>query len=38
MGDVGCMLHLEGRLRRSGDQTTRVMHVAEVLVHAAGEG
>lgn len=36
MGDVGCMLHLEGRLRRSGDATTRVMHVAEVLVHAAG--
>lgn len=34
MGDLGCMLHLEGRLRRCGDQQTRVMHLAEVL---AGE-
>lgn len=32
MGDLGCMLHLEGRLRRCGDEQTRVMHVAEVLV------
>lgn len=37
MGDVGCMLHLEGRLRRLGDATTQVMHVAEVLVHEAGD-
>jgi len=35
MGDLGCMLNIEGRLRRSGDTTTRVMHIAEVL---AGEG
>ena len=30
MGDLGCMLHLEGRLRRNGEKT-RVMHIAEVL-------
>ncbi|MBS0321436.1 MAG: (Fe-S)-binding protein [Proteobacteria bacterium] len=34
MGDVGCMLNVEGRLRRRGD-TVRVLHVAEVL---AGDG
>jgi L-lactate dehydrogenase complex protein LldE len=34
LGDLGCMLNIEGRLRRRGDQTTRVLHVAEVL---AGE-
>lgn len=31
MGDVGCMLHIEGRLRRMGDDKTQVRHVAEVL-------
>jgi L-lactate dehydrogenase complex protein LldE len=31
LGDLGCMLHLEGRLRRTGDATTRVLHVAQVL-------
>ncbi len=30
-GDLGCLLTLEGRLRRRGDLTTRVLHVAEVL-------
>jgi L-lactate dehydrogenase complex protein LldE len=30
-GDLGCLLHLEGRLRASGDTTTRVMHIAEIL-------
>ena len=34
LGDLGCMLNIEGRLRRRGDNTTRVLHVAEVL---AGE-
>jgi L-lactate dehydrogenase complex protein LldE len=34
LGDLGCMLHIEGRLRRRGDMTTKVLHVAEVL---AGE-
>ena len=31
LGDLGCMLNIEGRLRRRGDQTTRVLHIAEVL-------
>jgi L-lactate dehydrogenase complex protein LldE len=31
LGDLGCMLHLEGRLRRTGDHATRVLHVAQVL-------
>jgi L-lactate dehydrogenase complex protein LldE len=31
LGDLGCMLNIEGRLRRRGDSKTRVMHVAEVL-------
>lgn len=30
-GDLGCLLNIEGRLRRTGDNTTRVMHFAEVL-------
>jgi len=30
-GDLGCLLHLEGRMRRQG-RTMRVRHVAEVLV------
>ncbi len=34
LGDLGCMLNIEGRLRRRGDQRTRVLHIAEVL---AGE-
>jgi L-lactate dehydrogenase complex protein LldE len=33
LGDLGCMLNIEGRLRRRGE-ATRVLHVAEVL---AGE-
>ncbi|MFM9971663.1 MAG: (Fe-S)-binding protein [Burkholderiales bacterium] len=31
LGDLGCMLNIEGRLRREGDTSTRVLHVAEVL-------
>lgn len=31
LGDLGCMLNIEGRLRRRGDTRTQVMHVAEVL-------
>ncbi|MCW7541485.1 (Fe-S)-binding protein [Aquabacterium sp. A7-Y] len=34
LGDLGCMLNIEGRLRRRGDARTRVIHIAEVL---AGE-
>ena len=31
LGDLGCMLNIEGRLRRRGDMRTKVLHVAEVL-------
>jgi L-lactate dehydrogenase complex protein LldE len=34
LGDLGCMLNIEGKLRRGGDRKTRVLHVAQVL---AGE-
>lgn len=34
LGDLGCMLNIEGRLRRRGDTTTKVLHIAQVL---AGE-
>jgi len=30
-GDLGCLLNIEGRLRRRGDEKTRVLHIAEVL-------
>jgi len=30
-GDLGCLLNIEGRLRRTGDHITRVLHIAEVL-------
>jgi L-lactate dehydrogenase complex protein LldE len=38
LGDLGCMLNIEGRLRRRGDHTTRVLHVAEVLAGGAEAG
>jgi L-lactate dehydrogenase complex protein LldE len=31
LGDLGCILNIEGRLRRTGDATTRVLHIAQVL-------
>jgi len=31
LGDLGCMLNVEGKLRRMGDEATRVLHIAEVL-------
>ena len=34
LGDLGCMLNIEGRLRRRGDDRTQVLHVAEVLAGA----
>ena len=37
LGDLGCMLNIEGRLRRRGD-ATRVLHVAEVLAGVMPEG
>ncbi|HEY3563566.1 MAG TPA: (Fe-S)-binding protein [Casimicrobiaceae bacterium] len=36
LGDLGCMLNIEGRLRRRGD-AARVLHVAEVLAGRAPE-
>ncbi len=30
-GDLGCLLNIEGRLRRNGDHATRVLHIAEIL-------
>jgi L-lactate dehydrogenase complex protein LldE len=37
LGDLGCMLNIEGRLRRRGNRRTRVLHVAEVLAGVDGE-
>lgn len=37
LGDLGCMLNIEGRLRRRGDDRTRVLHIAEVLSGRADE-
>ncbi len=36
LGDLGCMLNIEGRLRRRGDTKTKVLHVAEVLAGKTG--
>jgi L-lactate dehydrogenase complex protein LldE len=30
-GDLGCLLNIEGKLRRMGDDRTRVLHFAEIL-------
>jgi L-lactate dehydrogenase complex protein LldE len=38
LGDLGCMLNIEGRLRRRGDMNTKVLHVAEVLAGALDSG
>ncbi len=37
LGDLGCMLNIEGRLRRRGDERIRVFHVAEVLAGKTDE-
>jgi L-lactate dehydrogenase complex protein LldE len=31
LSDLGCMLNIEGRLRRRGDMKTEVLHIAEIL-------
>ncbi|PKO88173.1 MAG: Fe-S oxidoreductase [Betaproteobacteria bacterium HGW-Betaproteobacteria-12] len=36
-GDLGCLLNIEGRLRRRGDSRTRVLHIAEVLAGGSSE-
>ena len=35
LGDLGCMLNIEGKLRRLGDERTQVLHIAEVLTGEA---
>ena len=35
LGDLGCVLNIEGRLRRRGDTKTRVLHIAEIAAGAA---
>lgn len=30
-GDLGCLMNIEGKLRRMGDDRTQVLHIAEVL-------
>ena len=37
LGDLGCMLNIEGRLRRRGNEKMKVLHVAEVLAGEAGD-
>ncbi len=36
LGDLGCMMNIEGRLRRNGDELTQVIHIAELLAGDAG--
>ena len=36
LGDLGCMLNIEGRLRARGDTSTAVLHWAEVLAGQQG--
>jgi L-lactate dehydrogenase complex protein LldE len=33
-GDLGCLLNIEGRLRRQGDHETQVLHFAEIIAGA----
>ena len=35
-GDLGCLLNIEGRLRRRGDHATQVYHFAEIAAGMAG--
>lgn len=37
LGDLGCMMQIEGRLRRRGNNRTRVLHIAEVLAGETGD-
>ncbi len=34
-GDLGCLLNIEGKLRRMGDERTRVLHIAELMAGKA---
>ena len=35
-GDLGCLMHMAGRLQRTGDTTTRVLHWAEIVAGTDG--
>ncbi|MDE3010097.1 MAG: (Fe-S)-binding protein [Pseudomonadota bacterium] len=37
-GDLGCLVNIEGRLRRRGDHQTRVLHFAELLAEGLDSG
>jgi L-lactate dehydrogenase complex protein LldE len=37
-GDLGCLLNIEGRLRRTGDTTTQVKHFAELIAPQEAPG
>jgi L-lactate dehydrogenase complex protein LldE len=37
LGDLGCMMNIEGRLRRTGDEFTQVIHIAELLAGTPDE-
>ncbi len=37
LGDLGCMLNIEGKLRRRGNKHTKVLHVAEILAGMTGD-
>lgn len=37
-GDLGCLLNIEGKLRRMGDDKTQVLHIAEVLAGVDAKG
>ncbi len=37
-GDLGCLLNIEGRLRRTGDMTTQVKHFAEIVAGMGDQG
>ena len=36
-GDLGCLLNIEGRLRRNGDMKTKVYHFAEIAAGMTGD-
>ncbi|MDG1225045.1 MAG: (Fe-S)-binding protein [Burkholderiales bacterium] len=36
LGDLGCMMNIEGKLRRRGNHKTKVLHIAEVLTGLVG--
>ncbi|MDA0238261.1 MAG: (Fe-S)-binding protein [Proteobacteria bacterium] len=37
LGDLGCMMNIEGKLRRRGNHKTKVLHIGEILAGLVGE-